>query len=127
MNNKIDKDGIIHREYPVITGKMKSLFGFQQNLINKIKYNMHELYSKSNIKNPILSSQIHNIILKLFVDEYYPLQSHHIKTDKKTMDVIMGGYAYNMNIPNKMSKLLYTETDDIDIVEKCVKTYAKKY
>ena len=117
MDNKMDKnkDDIIYKEYPQIKDKMQNTYGFQQILINKIKYNMYELYSKSNVKNPILSSQIHNIILKLFVDEYYPVQKKHIKTDNKTMDVIMGGYAYNMNIPNKMQKLLYTETDDIDI------------
>jgi hypothetical protein len=76
---------------------------------------MYELYSKSNIRNPVLSSQIHGIILSLFIEEYYPLQSRNIKLDSKTMPVIMGGYAFNMNIPKKMNKMLYYETDDIDI------------
>jgi len=113
--NKIDKDDIQHyHEYPKLEGKSKKQFEFQPNLINKIKHNIYELYSKSNLKNPILSSQIHNIILKLFIDDYYPLQTQNIKTDNKTTVVIMGGYAFNMNIPNKMNKILYTETNDID-------------
>ena len=113
--NKTDKDDIHYHIYPTIEGKMKNNFGFQPNLINKIKYKMYELYSKSNVRQPVLSSQIHSIILNLFIEEYYPLQSRNIKTDNKTMPVIMGGYAFNMNIPNKMNKMLFTETDDIDI------------
>ena len=31
------------------------------------------------------------------------------------MPVVMGGYAFNLNIPKKMNKMLYTYTDDIDI------------
>ena len=67
--------------YPTIEGKMKNNFGFQPNLINKIKYKMYELYSKSNVRQPVLSSQIHSIILNLFIEEYYPLQSRNIKTE----------------------------------------------
>ena len=113
--DKTDKDDIHYHIYPTIEGKMKNNFGFQPNLINKIKYKMYELYSKSNIRNPVLSSQIHGIILNLFIEEYYPLQSRNIKSDSKTMPVVMGGYAFNLNIPKKMQKMLYTETDDIDI------------
>ena len=105
-----------HHEYPKIEGKLKGIFGFQSYLTNKIRHKIFNLYSKSNVRSPILSSQIHNIILELFIEEYYPLISRNIKTDKYNMVVIMGGSAYNMNIPFKMNnKLLYTETDDIDI------------
>ena len=103
--NKIDKDDIQYHEYPNIEGKMKNMYGLQPNLVNKIKHKMYDLYSRSNIRNPVLSSQLHGIILNLFIEEYYPLQSRHIKSDNKTMPVIMGGYAFNMNIPKKMVKM----------------------
>jgi len=104
-----------HHEYPKIEGKLKGIFGFQSYLTNKIRHKIFDLYSKSNVRSPILSSQIHNIILELFIEEYYPLISRNIKTDKYNMVVIMGGSAYNMNIPIKMTKNLYTPTDDIDM------------
>ena len=113
--NKIVKDDVQYHEYPKIEGKMKNMFGFQPNLVNKLKHKLYDLYSRSTIRNPVLSSQLHGIILNLFIEEYYPLQSRHIKTNNKSMPVIMGGYAFNMNIPKKMVKMLYTETDDIDI------------
>ena len=104
-----------HHEYPKLTGKLKDKFGLEPNLIFKMHQKIREIYSNSNLRNPVLSSQIHKIILDLFINEYYPLASRNIKTDNHTMAVIMGGTAYNMNIPNKMSKILYTPTDDIDM------------
>ena len=115
MKDEIDKDVIKHHEYPNLEGKYKNIFKIPQILINKMHMKMNELYNNSNIKNPIVSSQIHKIILDLFIEDYYPLLSRNIKIDKHTIAVIMGGTAFNMSIPIKMNKTLYTPTDDVDI------------
>jgi hypothetical protein len=104
-----------YHEYPKIEGRFKGIYEFQTNLITKIQHKMHELYINSNIRNPVLTSQIQKIIIELFIDEYYPLVSRNIKTDNHNIAVIMGGSAYNMNIPTKMINRLYTPTDDIDM------------
>lgn len=102
-------------EYPKIEGRLKGTFELQSYLKTKIHLKMNELYTNSNVRNPVVSSQIQKLIIDLFIEEYYPLVSRNIKTDNHTMAVIMGGSAYNMNIPIKMKKILYTPTDDIDM------------
>ena len=110
-----DQDVLKPHEYPKIEGKLKSTFILPSILINKMKLKMNDIYTNSNVKNPVVSSQIHKIILDLFIEEYYPLLSRNIKNDINTMAVIMGGSAFNMHIPIKMNKNLYIPTDDIDI------------
>ena len=113
-------DILLHQQlqphtYPHIEGKLKSLFSIPPNVINQVHLKMNELYTKSNIRNPVLSSQIHKIILDIFTTDYYPLVSRNLKSDNHTIAVIMGGCAYNMNIPIKMNNILYIPTDDIDM------------
>ena len=104
-----------HHNSPKIEGKLKSIFNLPSTLINKLHIKMNELYTNSNLRNPIISSQIHKVISTLFTEEYYPLLSKNIKIDNHNMVVIMGGCAYNMNIPTKMTNILYIPTDDIDM------------
>jgi hypothetical protein len=115
MKDNLEPDILKHHEYPTIEGKFKSIYMLSSILINKMKLKMNDLYTNSNVKNPVVTSQIHKIILDLFIEDYYPLLSRNIKFDIHTMTVIMGGTAFNMNIPIKMNKNLYTQSDDIDI------------
>ena len=115
MKDIQDQDVLKPHKYPIIDGKLKSLFILPTILINKMKLKMNYIYTNSNVRNPVVSSQIHKIILDLFIEEYYPLLSRNIKNDINTLAVIMGGSAFNMNIPIKMNKNLYIPTDDIDI------------
>ena len=114
---KIDKynDEIneIHK-VPKIEGKFKYMFAINSNSIKKLHNEIYTLYSTSSEKNLVTPAKIHQIILNLFVNEYYPLVSKNIKEDKHTMSIIMGGVAFNMNIPPKM-KFLSLPTDDIDL------------
>ena len=89
-----EKDLLQPHEYPKIEGKFKSLFVLPSNLIHKMHIKMNELYTNSNLRNPIVSTQIHTIILEIFIHEYYPLISRNINSDNHTMVVIMGGSAY---------------------------------
>ena len=115
MKIDLDKDVLKPHIYPKLEGKLKSTFNLPQILINKMHIKMNELYSNSNIKNPVVSSQIHKIILDSFIEDYYPLLSRNIRTDNHSNAIIMGGTAFNMNIPSKMNKNLYTPSDDVDI------------
>ena len=115
MKDIQDQDVLKPHKYPKIDGKLKSSFILPTILINKMKLKMNYIYTNSNVRNPVVSSQIHKIILDLFIEEYYPLLSRNIKNDINTLAVIMGGSAFNMNIPIKMNKNLYIPTDDIDI------------
>ena len=99
---------------PKIEGKLKSIFGISYNLIEHLHDSLHNLYSKSNNKEIVTSSKIHQILLNLFINEYYPIVSKNIKEDKHTMSIVMGGVAFNMNIPEKL-KYLKVLTDDVDL------------
>ena len=111
---KGEKEEINQHKYPKIEGKLKTNFGIQQNTINQLHNELYTLYTNSSIRKPVISSQIHNIILNLFTNDYYPFISRNIKSDNHTTAIIMGGIAFNMNVPNKM-KFLHTETDDVDM------------
>ena len=115
MKDNLEPDIVKHHEFPHLEGKFKITYILPSILINKMHIKMNELYNNSNVKNPVVTSQIHKIILDLFIEDYYPLLSRNIKFDIHTMAVIMGGTAFNMNIPNKMNKNLYTPSDDVDI------------
>jgi len=115
MQHIPEKELVKYHEYPILEGKLKQTFILPSHVIHKMHVKMNELYKNSNLRNPVISSQIHKIILDLFIEDYYPFVSRNIKTDNHTIAVIMGGCAFNMNIPNKMNKMLYTQTDDIDM------------
>lgn len=102
-------------EYPRINGKLQSLFGIQSRSIFYLNKLFHELYSNSFARNAVTPKKIHHLILNFFINEYYPVVSRNIKLDNHTMAIIMGGVAFNMNIPTKMQNSLGLETDDIDI------------
>jgi len=101
-------------KYPKIEGKYKNMFGINPKLVEKLHNGLYELYSKSTFKNVITPAKIHQLLLKLFITEYYPIVSRNIKADSHTMAIILGGVAFNMNVPNKM-RYLELETDDIDL------------
>ena len=101
-------------KYPKIEGKYKTMFGITPKSLEKLHYELYELYSKSTFKNVITPAKIHQLLLKFFITEYYPIVSRNIKADSHTMAVILGGVAFNMNVPNKM-RFLELETDDIDL------------
>ena len=81
---KIDKynDEIneIHK-VPKIEGKFKYMFAINSNSIKKLHNEIYTLYSTSSEKNLVTPAKIHQIILNLFVNEYYPLVSKNIKTN----------------------------------------------
>lgn len=113
--SKNSKDNFITNDkYPKIEGKLKSIFGISDKLIEHLRNNLHILYSKSNNKEIVTSSKVHQILLNLFINEYYSIVSKNIKEDKNTMSVVMGGVAFNMNIPEKL-KFLKVLTDDVDL------------
>jgi hypothetical protein len=99
-----------------LTGKLNELFKIPNKLIPKLHYNLHELHRRIISKDGKLqiSDELHRIALKLFHTDYFPIISRNIKIDENNTTIIMGGIAYNMNIPEKM-KFLRLDTDDIDI------------
>ena len=101
-------------KFPKIEGKYKNIFGITPKSLEKLHNELYELHSKSTFKNVITPAKIHQLLLKFFVTEYYPIVSRNIKADSHTMAVILGGVAFNMNVPNKM-RFLELETDDIDL------------
>jgi hypothetical protein len=101
--------------YPKIDGKLKNSFAIHHKTIEDLHNYLHDIYTYSNVRNPIVSAQLHNIVLKLFINDYYPNISKNIRTNSQTMPIIMGGIAFNMNVPNKLTKELTMETDDVDL------------
>lgn len=99
-----------------LTGRLKELFGIPNKLIPKLHYNLHELHKQILAREGKLqvSDELHRIALRLFYSDYFPIISRNIKIDDNNTTIIMGGIAYNMNIPDKM-KFLLLDTDDIDI------------
>lgn len=99
-----------------LTGKLRELFAIPQTAFPKLRYKLHELNKKiieKKGKFPVYDD-IHQIAIDIFHTEYFPVISHNIKIDENNMAIIMGGIAYNMNMPNKMA-FLKLKTDDIDI------------
>lgn len=99
-----------------LTGKLKELFGIPNKLIPKLHYNLYELHKRiiDGDRKINISDELHRIALKLFHTDYFPIISRNIKIDENNTTIIMGGVAYNMNIPAKM-KYLLLDTDDVDI------------
>jgi hypothetical protein len=109
---------MVDNTYPKITNKYKSRFGISSKLITLLHKDLYYLYSHATLKNVISPRSIHTIINNLFITEYYPQVSKNYNINNKTIPVIMGTQAINMNImtmPETLKKELYTETDDIDL------------
>jgi len=99
----------------ILTGRLKELFGIPKKIIPKLHYHLHQLNRQITAGDKInISNELHRITLKLFYTDYFPVVSRNIKIDTNTTSIIMGGIAFNMNIPEKM-KYLSIETDDVDI------------
>ena len=102
-------------KYNKITNKYKTRFGISSKLIQSLHKDLYNLYSNTNLKNIVKPKSIHNIIHNLFINEYYPIVSKNYKLNAKTNAVIMGTTAFNLHIPDKLKKILYIDTDDIDL------------
>jgi hypothetical protein len=98
-----------------LEGKLQRIFEIPKNVISVLHQDLHQLYTTSSYKNPVTPEKIHKIVLNLFVHHYYPIVSRSIHTDSKTQPVIMGGVAFNLNVPSRMDRFLEIPTDDIDI------------
>jgi hypothetical protein len=95
-----------------LQGKLKELFGIPHKLIPKLRYQCQELIKKS--KGGIHYEDIHKLVIHIFNSDYYPLISRNIKIDDNNITIIMGGIAFNMNVPPKMA-FLKLDTDDFDL------------
>ena len=97
----------------LIKGRLRELFGIPTKLLPKLKYQLKYLYSNNKFKF-VSPESLHQIVINLFASDYFPIVSRNIRTDKFNYAVIMGGMAFNMNIPGKMP-FLRLDTDDIDL------------
>jgi len=102
-------------KYPKISGKYKTMFGIPNNVLKILHKDLYNLYSHSHLRNLVKPKSLHTIITNLFINEYYPIISKQYYTDEKTKAILMGTIGFNMNIPTKLNKILYTDTDDIDL------------
>lgn len=106
--HKINKEKIYE-----LPGRMRDLFGIPPKLISTLKYQIKYAYSNPRIKT-IRPETLHKIIIDLFASDYYPVVSRNIRIDKFNYAVIMGGVAFNQNVPKKLP-FLKLDTDDIDL------------
>ena len=97
----------------LLQGRFRELFGIPTKLLPKLKYQLKYLYSNERYKS-IGPDALHQIVINLFSSDYFPIVSRNIRTDKFNYAVVMGGMAFNMNIPGKMP-FLRLDTDDIDL------------
>lgn len=98
-----------------IKGKFLKSFGLSSKVKEISKQKLIELYKKSSNKNFIYPEDIHSLLLDIFTYDYYPDISRNLHVDKNTSAIIMGGVAFNLNIPKKLYGLLKLDTDDIDL------------
>lgn len=98
---------------PELRGRLRELFGIPSKLLPKLKYQIKNAYSNPRIKS-ITPEILHKIIIDLFASDYFPIISRNIHIDKFNQAVIMGGVAFNQNVPAKMP-FLKLDTDDIDL------------
>lgn len=100
-------------DHKFIKGKMKDLFGLPPKVISKLKYHIRYIYSNVKIKS-LHSEMLHRLVIDIFINDYFPIISKNIHIDKYNQSVIMGGIAYNKNVPTKLP-FLKVETNDIDL------------
>lgn len=99
-----------------IQGKLRELFGIPTKLLPKLRVQCNQLVARmKKTKSSVAHYEdIHNLIINLFNSDYYPLVSRNIKIDDHNITIIMGGIAFNMNIPPKLG-FLKLDTDDFDL------------
>ena len=110
----IQQEKVKHLEH-IISPRYDKLFGIHKKLLPDIKKEIIAMYSSTTPKSLLFPENIHSTILKIFTNIYYPEISHNLHVDRYNAAVIMGGVAFNQNIPNKLAGFLTTETDDIDL------------
>jgi hypothetical protein len=94
-------------------GRLRELFGLPPKLVSMLKYQIKFVNENPRIR--MLSPEIiQKMIISLFATEYFPVVSRNIRIDKFNQSVIMGGVAFNLNVPGKMP-FLKLDTDDIDL------------
>ena len=99
---------------PKITGIYKHKYGIHHKSLKILHNQLHKLYSNTDLTNTLKPKQLHNIITNFFINEYYPSISKQFHTNNKTIPLIMGTVAFNMNIPIKL-KYFNVPTDDVDL------------
>ena len=99
----------------ILQGKLKQIFDIGPTIKRNLKNELINMYSTSTFKNSITPEKLHQLVLNIFTTEYYPMISRNLKIDDNNLAVIMGGIAFNMNVPKKMINFLETGTDDIDL------------
>jgi hypothetical protein len=101
-----------------ITGKLKFIFGIHNKIIVKLHQQLDTLLETISLsqdrQTQIKPEDLHKIVTNLFITDYFPTVSKSINSDKNNATIIMGGTAFNMNIPKKM-EFLKVDTDDIDL------------
>ena len=97
----------------VLTGRLKELFGIPPKLITKLKYQI-KYYNENPRIRLLTPDMMHKFVISLFAIDYFPVVSRNIRIDKYNQAVIMGGVAFNENVPAKMS-YLKLDTDDVDL------------
>ena len=98
-----------------LSGRYEKSFGISKNLIPDIKSAIIKLYVSSGPKNLLYPEQINSTLLNIFTNIYYPDISRNLHVDSNNTAVIMGGIAFNQNIPQKLNSFLNMNTDDIDL------------
>ena len=112
----MDNTGI-HESYlkHIINGRNEKSFGINKNFMTDFKKEIINMYSSTNNKKLLYPEHIHDLLLKFFTNVYYPDISKNLHIDNNNAAVIMGGIAFNKNIPVKLNKFLTMETTDIDL------------
>ena len=96
-----------------LKGGLYDKFGIPIQILHNIRYRINAMYTNVNIKKitPIL---LHKLFINIFYTDYYPIISNNINIDNYTNVILMGGIAYNINIPKEL-QTLKTDTEDIDL------------
>ena len=96
-----------------LKGGLYDKFGIPIQILHNIRYRINAMYNNVNIKKitPIL---LHKLFINIFYTDYYPIISNNINIDNYTNVILMGGIAYNINIPKEL-QTLKTDTEDIDL------------
>ena len=96
-----------------LKGGLYDKFGIPIQILHNIRYRVNAMYNNVNIKKitPIL---LHKLFINIFYTDYYPIISNNINIDNYTNVILMGGIAYNINIPKEL-QTLKTDTEDIDL------------
>ena len=114
-NSPIEKKHYESDHYNILKSKYKQSYGIPPKLISIYHKQLYHYYKELPSNKKVLAEDIHKIIRNFFSTYHYPFISKNFHTDEKTMAVIMGTTAFNMNVPPKFKKFLPKPTDDIDL------------